>query len=338
MTKRLISSLLILTILLTFFPFKGYTESEKSEKIVSVARKYLGVPYKFGGSSPKGFDCSGFLYYVYDKVGIQLPRTAAEQYNTGEAVNKSDLQVGDLVFFETYKPGPSHSGIYVGNNKFIHASASNGISISSINDPYYWSSRYYGAKRVFQSTESAVLDTLPPGQYHDIPESHWAHREVSWLGENKYINGYDQSLFLPDELVTRSQAAVVLANVLGLGTSEMKSGFTDVPENHWAVGAITAVASNGFMNGVSSDKFDPESILTREQIAMILSRAFELKQNEEKMVSISDVSNDYWAHPFIQQMISNGIASTSSDGTYKPKQEITRAEFSVFIYRALHMK
>ncbi|GAB6255216.1 C40 family peptidase [Peribacillus sp. N1] len=120
------------------------SNGNSSTNLVSNAKKYLGVPYVWGGSTPKGFDCSGFLKYVFEKsTDVTLPRTVAEMYKKGKKV--SSPKVGDLVFFETYKPGPSHAGIYIGGNQFIHSSSSKGVSITSMNNSY-WSERYLGAK------------------------------------------------------------------------------------------------------------------------------------------------------------------------------------------------
>ncbi len=117
-------------------------------QIVATARKYIGVPYLWGGSTPKGFDCSGYTRYVFAAHGISLPRTTDTQWRTGTAVSKANLKEGDLVFFgDTYRAGISHVGIYVGNNQFIHASSSKGVIITSM-DNSYWASRYYGARRV----------------------------------------------------------------------------------------------------------------------------------------------------------------------------------------------
>ena len=115
--------------------------------VVSQAYKYLGGPYVFGGNTPSGFDCSGFTKYVFAHSGVSLPRMADEQYLIGASVSKGNLIPGDLVFFSTYEPGVSHTGIYVGNNQFISATTSSGIHIDSL-DSEYWGSRYIGAKRV----------------------------------------------------------------------------------------------------------------------------------------------------------------------------------------------
>lgn len=116
-------------------------------RIVQTAMEYIGVPYVFGGTSPSGFDCSGFVRYVFAHAGIYLPRMADEQYEVGTPVAMSNLRTGDLVFFSTYDYGASHVGIYLSNGNFINASSSRGVAIDSLYSEY-WGSCYIGARRV----------------------------------------------------------------------------------------------------------------------------------------------------------------------------------------------
>ena len=110
--------------------------------IIGTAMALQGVPYVFGGTSPGGFDCSGFVQYVFRNAGIQIPRMADEQYY---ASRKTAVpREGDLVFFTTYMPGVSHVGIYIGGDNFVHASSSRGVTVSSLKDSY-WAPRYVGA-------------------------------------------------------------------------------------------------------------------------------------------------------------------------------------------------
>jgi len=123
--------------------------SIKVERIVQTGKWYLGVPYVFGGSTTKGFDCSGFTQYVMAQNRISIPRTTELQYGKGTSVSKSSLKKGDFVFFETYKPGPSHVGIYLGSDKFIHASSGAGkVIISNLFSNTYYSQHYIGARRM----------------------------------------------------------------------------------------------------------------------------------------------------------------------------------------------
>lgn len=121
---------------------------KNSNKILNTALSYRGVKYRFGGASPSGFDCSGFVMYVFDKHGVKLPRTADKQYEVGKPIKgKNDLKPGDLVFFETYEKGASHVGIYQGNGQFVHASSSRGVTVSGLSESYY-AKRYLGARRI----------------------------------------------------------------------------------------------------------------------------------------------------------------------------------------------
>lgn len=124
--------------------------SASASDIVSVAQQYLGVPYVYGGSSPSGFDCSGFTMYVFAQVGISLPHGATSQLSYGTEVSRSNLQPGDLVFFQDYGAVASHVGIYIGGDQFIHASSSSGnsrcVTTSSLSESYY-ASHYLTARR-----------------------------------------------------------------------------------------------------------------------------------------------------------------------------------------------
>jgi cell wall-associated NlpC family hydrolase len=119
-------------------------------KLVLFAKKLLNIPYRFGGNSLFGIDCSAYVQKVYSLIGVNLPRSAREQFTEGDPIDKSELSIGDLVFFRTYASFPSHVGIYLGNNLFIHASSrSKKVTIDSLDTPYY-TKRFFGAKRIIE--------------------------------------------------------------------------------------------------------------------------------------------------------------------------------------------
>ncbi|WP_096200883.1 C40 family peptidase [Bacillus sp. FJAT-45350] len=116
-----------------------------SRNVIDTAKNLKGSPYRWGGTSPSGFDCSGFLQYVFKEHGKSVPRKVSDIWKTAGSV--SSLKKGDLVFFSTYKLGPSHVGIYLGNQTFIHSGSSTGVTISNM-DSSYWGPRFIGAKRL----------------------------------------------------------------------------------------------------------------------------------------------------------------------------------------------
>ncbi len=135
-----------------------FAEKSMQDKLIIFAKKLINIPYKFGGNSILGIDCSAYVKKVYGFLGIELPRTAREQFKTaGETVDKDNLNIGDLVFFRTYASFPSHVGIYLGNNLFIHASSKGKkVTIDSLETPYYLK-RFIGGKRLLteETTEKS---------------------------------------------------------------------------------------------------------------------------------------------------------------------------------------
>jgi len=121
-----------------------------ASSLATLAQRYLGYAYVFGGTTPEdGFDCSGLVYWVGQLAGRTVPRDIFGQYAAGSHPTRAQLQVGDLVFFQnTYMEGLSHNGIYLGNGRFLHAAdESVGVTISSLTSEY-WADRWYGATRL----------------------------------------------------------------------------------------------------------------------------------------------------------------------------------------------
>lgn len=133
--------------------------TDRAANLAIEAMSLVGIHYRLGGSSPEhGLDCSGLVRYVFRQAtGTELPRTSAELSQVGEHIDKKDLQPGDLVFFNTLRRAFSHVGIYLGDNKFIHApSAGGAVRIESM-DLAYWKARFNGARRI----PDAQLQELP---------------------------------------------------------------------------------------------------------------------------------------------------------------------------------
>ncbi len=151
--KECLKGKLFCFLLLTVFAFSSVlfassayaNNQDLRQEIIRTALHLKGVSYRWGGTTPSGFDCSGFVQYVFRINGISIPRDADSQYYDGDKISTSDLKPGDLVFFQTYESGPSHVGIYIGDNRFIHAAYHGGIMVDSLNESYY-AERYLGAR------------------------------------------------------------------------------------------------------------------------------------------------------------------------------------------------
>ena len=147
----LLSILALLTILIFGQASNASASINYGEEVSEVAKRHVGAPYKWGGTTPKGFDASGFTQYIYKKAATKMtiPRTSASQYKIGKAVKQNQLKQGDLVFYATGQKGKvSFVGIYYGKGKFIGAT-SKGVKVVNMSEKY-WKQRYIGAKRVIK--------------------------------------------------------------------------------------------------------------------------------------------------------------------------------------------
>ena len=118
-------------------------------QLAGTALAFRGTPYRNGGTDPQGgFDCSGFTQYVFSQYGLSLPREVREQYRVGKTIKTEDLEPGDILFFTTTAPGPTHVAIAVGGDQFVHAPSSTGVVRVEHLSSSYWSPRYLGARRL----------------------------------------------------------------------------------------------------------------------------------------------------------------------------------------------
>lgn len=349
MKKRIIG-MMIAILMISALPMMT-TEAEASAKatpeaIVDYAMKFKGTPYKFGGTTPSGFDCSGYIRYVFNNFGISLPRTSAEQYSVGTAVSKSNLQKGDLVFFaNTYKKGISHTGIYVGNGNVISAE-SGGVEISNINTNPYWAPKYAGAKRL-SSVQSApapepVLPPVTDGNFVDVASSHPAYEAIKTLNVSGVINGFKKQDFRPNEGVTRGQAAAMVNRVLGLKASTNVQ-FRDVATNHNFAGDIAAMQEAGILKGYSNGAFGMYDSLTKAQLAIILERAFKLSQSSEIQAQTAsykynDVSASTGGHKEIITLKAIDQTSVFQTSSFYAQREANRSEFAAALFSAMNTK
>ncbi|MEK4530574.1 C40 family peptidase [Solibacillus sp. FSL K6-1554] len=307
---------ILLPIFATFMIFSGVgmgsnntAQAASVSELTATASKYIGVPYVYGGTTASGLDCSGFTQLVFKQLGFDLNRTAASQYKQGSAVSKSDLQPGDLVFFNTTGKVASHVGISLGGNKFVHAGTSTGVTEASLNSSY-WAKRYNGAKRVASFGESnKVVAAVSSVEKEEVKDS-----------------AIDFTIY-----ASRGEVAIQLAKTLGLDTSDTNSPFSDIKSSSKYAGAATALYKLGVFTG-DEGKFNPASPLTRAQMAKVLVKAFDLKMKQDTL-KFTDVPTSHWAHNDISILASNGITVGKGDGTFGTNDNVMLKHLTAFINR-----
>lgn len=186
------------------------------------------------------------------------------------------------------------------------------------------------------SVKADVQQPQQPGtSYTDVQPTHWAYTAIDSLNKQGLIKGYQDGTFRPSNPITRAEAAVIIARELKLTTSKASS-FTDVSKTHYAYQAIAAVEEKGIINGRSKGKFDPNGKLTRAEMAAILTRAYELTGSSK--LPFTDVQPTHWAYSDIQTLYANDLAGGFANNTFKPNDNINRAQFATFMYRIMNQK
>lgn len=323
------------------------TKAAEPDDIAIYALKFEGTPYKFGGTTTAGFDCSGYILHVFKNFDISLPRTSADQFDVGTPVSKSNLQEGDLVFFaNTYKPGISHTGIYLGDGNVISAE-SKGVAISNINTNPYWGPKYAGAKRLsgVKSVTAPIQAALPPvtnGEFVDVALSHPAYTAIKSLNTSGIISGFEKQDFRPNESVTRGQAAAMVNRVLKLQPSSAVN-FSDVSTSHRFAKDIAAMNESKIILGYTNGAYGVDDTLTKTQLAVILDRAFKMSESSKAQTSESsarylDIPSTFWAHKHIVALKAIDQTTVFQTSKYYESKNANRSEFAAGLYSSMKVK
>jgi peptide/nickel transport system substrate-binding protein len=186
----------------------------------------------------------------------------------------------------------------------------------------------------FVSWGKAIVRVTMEPRFSDVPFDFRAYQHIEYLASRGIINGYSDGTFKPNANITRAQAAIMIVRAIGLDTGGASSMFTDVPQTHSAYKFISAANQAGIINGYSDGTFKPNAYLTRAQIAIMVQRAFSVQASGTN-ITFSDVPEGYAPKKFIEILASQKIVNGYSDGTFKPLNNVTRAQFSIMMYNAI---
>jgi hypothetical protein len=179
---------------------------------------------------------------------------------------------------------------------------------------------------------------LSANQFKDVPAGYWAYQPLLFLKERGVLRGYEDGTVKPSESLTRAQAASMLVREFNLRANQSdypEPTFKDISTDYYAYQDIKAIAGSGLMRGNEEGRFDPNGRLTRAQMAVILTRAYKLTGTSPQAPAFKDVTDGYWAYSSIEALALNGIAGGYGDGTFGPGDQVTRAQFAVFLERAI---
>ncbi|WP_431029147.1 S-layer homology domain-containing protein [Lysinibacillus sp. LZ02] len=184
------------------------------------------------------------------------------------------------------------------------------------------------------ASTSMTVTVMDKAIFTDVPASHPYYKEVSYLVEKKYITGYGDGTFRPEQTLSRAHGAVIISRVLGLDTSKIKDpGFKDVKASHTYYKEIAAIQNAGIMDGLNGN-FNPEGQLTRAQMAKIIANAFKLEGISS--IQFKDVPKSDWAYEYVQALAAHDITTGYGGGIFKPNEKISRVHFGLFLYRVLN--
>lgn len=176
--------------------------------------------------------------------------------------------------------------------------------------------------------------------FTDVPTTHWAYPSINSLVEKGYITGISSTEFGINTDMTREEVANVLFNILAdqekIWNLDLTNPFNDISSSPYAFQIIT-VANNGYLSGKGDGKFDPNGTLTRAEMAVVISKVFDL-QTVGATVNFSDVPSTHWAYPYVQKLVQNNVTSGTGNGKYSPNMKTTRAQFTGFLDRGMNVK
>lgn len=249
--------------------------------------------------------------------------------------NNNTEYLENVKILNLYTEKNKGSGLYVSLGKLKGSVKPINIFVNNINN-IKDGIKVTGEKDLKGTIEIAGKFYLSENNFSDLNSVHWAFNEITYLTNLKVIEGFPNKSFKPDTNITRAEAAKLLSSTLNLAVSNSLRNYKDVKTTHWARNAIESATAAGLFSGYPNGNFNPEQNLTRAEMAKILTVAYKLQGNSNHQ--FKDVSTSHWATKHISVLTEHKITTGFPDKTFQPDASTTRAQFSVFLARAMDQK
>ncbi|MBI5414663.1 S-layer homology domain-containing protein [Candidatus Peregrinibacteria bacterium] len=302
---------------------------------IDYLKKQLEKPYKLGTAGPDTYDCSGLIYDACQKIyKKEVPRVSTDQYALGKTVSLPQMEIGDIVFFDTGWTSriPNHNGVFLGNGEFINANSYNGkVAIDTLSSAY-WSPKHTGTKRFFDAQGNFLKDDTSPSNiiFTDVPETHPDYAFIMQLKNAGIISGDGNissgaTTFRPNDSVNRVESLKMILKYFKilLVPDDGTIDFPDVPLKEWFHLYVKTGVQKKIIRGYADGKFKPANFVTRAEACKIIFSAKGETPPNPSSTSFSDVDLNDWSARYVIAAEKRGMILANGN-KLTPHSAITR--------------
>jgi len=295
----------------------------QTDNLISWLKAQLRKPYELGATGPDKWDCSSLVQQGFKtNCSIDLPRVSTDQYKEGKEINKTKLQAGDLIFFDTgwSNRKPNHLGVYIGNNKMINANSYYSSVVEEDITSNYWVDTYYGCRRIIGNTQNEM-------NFSDLNKTHPYYEHIKALYEKNIISGYPDNTFKPENSINRVELLKIVLLAFNIDTNSPGTNpFPDVNSSHWYYPYVVTAYNKNIIKGYPDGKFKPANNINRVEALKIILKTAKTNLTTSTEINFSDIDKNAWYFKYINYAIQKQLIKPTSPTTAEPEKEIQRQE------------
>ncbi|KKP39134.1 MAG: cell wall hydrolase [Candidatus Peregrinibacteria bacterium GW2011_GWC2_33_13] len=290
------------------------------QNLLNCLKTQVGKPYVLGDEGPDSFDCSGLTQSAFKETcNINLPRVSTDQFFVGVAVDKNDLQAGDLIFFDTgvSENRPNHVGVVIGNNKMINANSYYSDVHEETYYSSYWNNCYFGAKRVLN------LEAV----FKDVPVESEFYEYIMKLYEKGVVEGYSDGTFKPENSINRAEVLKIILEAFEVPIEEIgELPFSDVKKEDWFFKYVLTAYNKGIVQGYPDNTFKPWSVVNRVECLKMALNTGGVNVAGNEVSGYKDLTKDKWYYNYAAYALNNALIKPVSEDVFGAGKEMRRGE------------